>query len=59
LGYGLSVNPKHGPGALARNARTRYAEHGRHRVEAPAAAAPFAVVEQRDLTVYEQMLEVA
>ena len=57
--YGLSVNPKHGPGALARNARTRYAEHGRHRVEAPAAAAPFAVVEQRDLTVYEQMLEVA
>lgn len=55
--YGLSVNPEHGPGALARNARSRYAERARA-VERPAAA-PFAVVEQRDLSVYEQMLEVA
>jgi transposase len=55
--YGLSVNPEHGPGAVARNARTRYAESTRLAAEAPAAAAPFAVVEQRDLAVYEQMLE--
>lgn len=56
--YGLSVNPEHGPGALARNARTRYAERA-CAVERHAAAAPFAVVEQRDLSIYEQMLEVA
>ena len=57
--YGLSVNPAHGPGALARNARTRYAEHAGRAVKAPAAAERFAAVEQRDLTVYEQMLEAA
>jgi len=56
--YGLSVKPEHGPGAVARNARTRYAESVRLAAEAPGAAAPFAVVEQRDLGVYEQMLEV-
>jgi hypothetical protein len=55
--YGLSVNPEHGPGAVARNARTRYAESARLAAEA-SAAVPFAVVEQRDLSVYEQMLEV-
>ncbi|MBI3043998.1 MAG: IS21 family transposase [Betaproteobacteria bacterium] len=55
--YGLSVNPEHGPGAVARNTRTRYAESARLAAEAPAAAAPFALVEQRDLAVYEQMLE--
>lgn len=55
--YGLSVNPEHGPGALARNARTRYAESARLAAEAPATAEPFAAVEQRDLSVYEQMLE--
>jgi transposase len=57
--YGLSVNPKHGPGAVARNARTRYAESARLLAESPPATERFAVVEQRDLTVYEQMLEVA
>jgi transposase len=56
--YGLSINPEHGPGALARNARTRYAERTRVAAEA-SAAEPYAVVEQRDLGVYEQMLEVA
>jgi transposase len=56
--YGLSVKPEHGPGAVARNARTRYAESVRLAAEAPGAAEPFAVVEQRDLGVYEQMLEV-
>jgi transposase len=55
--YGLSVKPEHGPGALARNARTRYAESARLPAEAPATTEPFAVVEQRDLSVYEQMLE--
>jgi hypothetical protein len=56
--YGLSVNPEHGPGAVARNARTRYAESARLAAEAPATAERFALVEQRDLAVYEQMLEV-
>lgn len=57
--YGLSVKPQHGPGALARNARTRYAEHAARPVTGPGAAERFATVEQRDLTVYEQTLEVA
>jgi hypothetical protein len=56
--YGLSVNPAHGPGALARNARIRYADKARCALEVPAAER-FAVVEQRDLSIYEQMLEVA
>lgn len=56
--HGLSVDPEHGPGAVARNARTRYADSARLAVEEPVARAPFAVVEQRDLLVYEQMLEV-
>ena len=57
--YGLSVKPEHGPGAVARNARTRYAEHATRAGGTPAPAESFAVVEQRDLGVYEQMLEVA
>lgn len=58
--YGLSVNPEHGPGAAARNARTRYAERARRPGEKPRVSlTPFAVVEHRDLSVYEQMLEVA
>jgi transposase len=56
--YGLSVKPEHGPGALARNARVRYADNAHRAVEVPAAER-FAVVEQRDLSIYEQMLEVA
>jgi len=50
----LQVDPAHGPGAVARNARTRFsapasapAAHGLHGVEA------------RDLEVYEQLLELA
>jgi transposase len=50
----LQVDPAHGPGAVARNARTRFsapaaapAAHGLHGVEV------------RDLEVYEQLLEVA
>ncbi len=51
----LQVNPEHGPGAAARNARRRFSE-------APAAAAGAHTlhgVEVRDLAVYEQMLEAA
>jgi transposase len=51
----LSVLPEHGPGAVARNARQRYA--------APVAeAVPADVlqgVEVRDLSIYDQMLEAA
>jgi len=50
----LQVDPAHGPGAVARNARTRFSApastpgaHGLHAVEV------------RDLEVYEQLLEVA
>jgi len=51
----LSVHPEHGPGAAARNARSRYPEL-RAASSQPALAE---VVEVRDLTVYEQMLEAA
>jgi Mu transposase, C-terminal domain len=52
----LSVRPEHGPGALPRNARKRYAD-----IPAPASAPVRVneVVEVRDLAVYEQMLEAA
>lgn len=51
----LSVQPEHGPGATARNARQRYAE-----LAALAPTPPvLAEVEIRDLEVYEQMLEAA
>lgn len=51
----LSVNPAHGPGATARNARQRFA------MPMPDKALPHPVpeVEVRDLQIYEQMLEVA
>ncbi len=51
----LSVNPAHGPGAAARNARQRFA------TPAPRSPriVPTAEVEVRDLSVYDQMLEVA
>ena len=56
----LSVLPEHGPGAAARNARKRFSD-------TPAAPTMDALhdcyephaVEVRDLTVYDQMLEVA
>jgi transposase len=51
----LSVQPEHGPGAAARNARQRYDELSLVTRQPALAEA----VEVRDLTVYEQMLEVA
>lgn len=51
----LSIQPEHGPGAVARNARQRYAEAHGGGPRGPV----LAVVEVRDLQVYEQMLEVA
>lgn len=50
----LQVDPTHGPGAAARNARTRFSTPA----SAPAAHGLHAV-EVRDLEVYEQLLEVA
>jgi hypothetical protein len=55
----LSVKPEHGPGAASRNARTRYADTARLVGAAPAAGERLVLVEQRDLAVYEQMLEAA
>jgi transposase len=50
----MQVDPAHGPGAVARNARTRFS------APAPVAAAnDVQAVEVRDLEVYEQLLEVA
>ena len=55
----LSVNPEHGPGAVARNARTRYAETAK--LVSPDSSEVlgerFNPVEQRDLAIYEQILE--
>lgn len=56
--YRLSVSPEHGPGAAARNARVRYADTALHTVQ-QVANEQFALVEQRDLAVYEQTLEAA
>ena len=53
--YGLTVNPEHGPGAVARNARQRYGEMNK---SGTSADARMVVVEQRDLAVYERALEV-
>jgi hypothetical protein len=52
----LCVDPTHGPGAIGRNARTRFAD-----TTPPQATATPTLheVEVRDLGVYEQMLEVA
>jgi len=51
----LSVDPAHGPGALARNARQRFAESTERRTASP----ELEQVEVRDLAIYEQMLEAA
>jgi hypothetical protein len=56
--HALSVKPEHGPGALARNARKRYAD-AVLRAGGPATGERFSVVEQRDLAIYEQILEAA
>jgi transposase len=50
----VQVDPAHGPGAVARNARTRFSAPA-----SVAAANDVQVVEVRDLEVYEQLLEVA
>jgi hypothetical protein len=56
----LSVKPEHGPGAVARNARTRYAQSAKLvSVEPEVLGERFNPVEQRDLAVYEQILEAA
>jgi transposase len=54
--YQLRVDPAHGPGAIARNARTRFATPA-----APTApgARPLPEVELRDLAVYDALAEVA
>lgn len=52
----LCVDPAHGPGAIGRNARTRFADLTPTRVTA---TPTLHEVEVRDLDVYEQMLEVA
>jgi hypothetical protein len=51
----LSVDPAHGPGAVARNVRSRFASSS----SAPTPATPLHDIEVRDLAVYEQLLEVA
>jgi transposase len=55
----LSVKPEHAPGAVARNARKRYAESAGLDTREPITGEQLSVVEQRDLAVYEQMLELA
>jgi hypothetical protein len=57
--HALSVKPEHGPGAVARNARTRYADTAKLLGRENLAGEHLAVVEHRDLAVYEQMLEAA
>jgi hypothetical protein len=54
----LRVKPEHGPGAVARNARTRFADPAAATTPGPAIPALLGV-EVRDLGVYEQLLEVA
>jgi hypothetical protein len=49
----VHVDPAHGPGAVTRNARTRFSD-------APMATpASLPDIEVRDLAVYERLLEVA
>lgn len=50
----VQVDPAHGPGAVARNARTRFSAPAPER-----AANDVQAVEVRELDVYEQLLEVA
>lgn len=49
----LAIQPEHGPGAVARNARTRYATGGPHTVNTEALALD---VEVRDLALYDRLL---
>lgn len=51
--HALAINPAHGPGAVARNARTRYASHPRSNAD------PLALdVEVRDLALYDTLVGV-
>ena len=50
----MQVDPAHGPGAVARNARTRFSSP-----TVSSAANDVQAVEVRDLEVYDQLLEVA
>jgi len=52
----LSIEPEHGPGAAARNARQRY---GTATAPAQSSVQHDDWVEVRDLSIYEQMLEAA
>lgn len=54
----LSVRGEHGPGAAARNARTRYARPAANEVTT-APLLDLRQVQVRDLAVYEQLLEAA
>lgn len=49
----LSVQPEHGPGALARNGRQRFADVG---TRAPSLGSTLQDVQVRDLAVYDQLL---
>ncbi len=52
--YGMSIQPEHGPGAIARNSRKR------HGATSGALKSPImSDVEVRDLSIYEQLAEVA
>ena len=51
----LSVNPEHGPGALARNARKRFATPAHAGASRTPALLP--EVELRDLALYDQLVE--
>jgi hypothetical protein len=53
----LRVTPEHGPGAVARNARKRFAEASASPASAPCAHGLHGV-EVRDLAVYDELLEV-
>jgi hypothetical protein len=52
----LCVDPAHGPGAIGRNARTRFADTA---ATSATVTPTLQEVEVRDLDVYEQMLEAA
>lgn len=55
--YQLCVNPAHGPGAIARNARTHYSSAATMRT--PPTCPHGLEVEIRDLALYEQIMEAA
>lgn len=54
----LSIDPQHGPGAAARNARKRFSDYAGPPTN-PSSAIELEGVEVRDPAVYDQMLELA